>query len=65
LQHGIFSYYLMRGMEGEADLNRDAKITLDEIQSYLSENVGSQARIMNRQQEPQVIGDGTRVLIGR
>ena len=65
LQHGIFSYYLMRGMEGEADLNRDAKITLDEIQSYLSENVGRQARIMNRQQEPQVIGDGSRVLVGR
>jgi hypothetical protein len=65
LQHGIFSYYLMRGMEGEADLNRDAKITLDEIQSYLSENVGRQARIMNRQQEPQVIGDGSKVLVGR
>jgi uncharacterized caspase-like protein len=27
LQHGIFSYYLMRGMEGEADLNKDGKIT--------------------------------------
>jgi len=65
LQHGIFSYYLMRGMEGEADLNKDGKITLDEIQKYLSENVGRQARIMNRQQEPQVIGDGSRVLVGR
>ena len=65
LQHGIFSYYLMRGMEGEADLNKDGKITLDEIQAYLSENVGRQARTMNRQQEPQVIGDGSRVLVGR
>ena len=65
LQHGIFSYYLMRGIEGESDLNKDGKITLDEIQKYLSENVGRQARIMNRQQEPQVIGDGSRVLVGR
>ena len=65
LQHGIFSYYLMRGMEGEADLNKDGKITLNETQAYLSENVGRQARIMNRQQEPQVIGDGSRVLVGR
>ncbi len=65
LQHGIFSYYLMRGMEGEADLNKDGKITLNETQAYLSENVGRQARIMNRQQEPQVIGDGNRVLMGR
>jgi uncharacterized caspase-like protein len=65
LQHGIFSYYLMRGIEGEADSNKDGKITLDEIQKYLSENVGRQARIMNRQQEPQVIGDGSRILVGR
>jgi len=65
LQHGIFSYYLMRGMEGEADLNKDGKITLNETQAYLSENVGRHARIMNRQQEPQVIGDGARVLVGR
>jgi hypothetical protein len=65
LQHGIFSYYLMRGMEGEADLNKDGKITLDETQQYLSENVGRHARTMNRQQEPQVIGDGARVLVGR
>lgn len=65
LQHGIFSYYLMRGMEGDADLNKDGKITLDEIQAYLSENVGRHARTMNRQQEPQVIGDGSRVLVGR
>ena len=62
LQHGIFSYYLMRGMEGEADLNKDGKITLNETQSYLSDNVGRHARIMNRQQEPQVIGDGNKVL---
>ena len=65
LQHGIFSYYLMRGMEGDADSNKDGKITLDEIQKYLSENVGRQARIMNRQQEPQIIGDGARVLVGK
>ena len=65
LQHGIFSYYLMKGMEGDADLNKDGKITLNETQAYLSENVGRHARIMNRQQEPQVIGDGSRVLVGR
>jgi hypothetical protein len=65
LQHGIFSYYLMRGMEGEADLNKDGKITLNETQAYLSENVGRHARIMNRQQEPQVIGDSNKILVGR
>jgi len=65
LQHGIFSYYLMRGMEGEADANKDGKITLGEMQAYLSENVGRQAAMMSRKQEPQLIGDANRVLVGR
>ena len=29
----------MKGMEGEADENRDGKITLGEMHSYLAENV--------------------------
>ncbi len=65
LKHGIFSYYLMRGMEGDADTDKDGKITLGEMQSYLVENVGRQAGMMNRKQEPQLIGDSNRVLVGR
>jgi hypothetical protein len=65
LKHGIFSYYLMRGMEGDADTDKDGKITLSEMQSYLVENVGRQAGMMNRKQEPQLIGDANRVLVGR
>ena len=65
LKHGIFSYYLMKGMEGDADTNKDGKITLGEMQGYLVENVGRQAGMMNRKQEPQLIGDPSRVLVGR
>jgi uncharacterized caspase-like protein len=65
LKHGIFSYYLMRGMEGEADTNKDRQITVAEMQAYLSENVSRRAMGMNRTQQPQVIGDQTRVLVGQ
>jgi hypothetical protein len=65
LQHGIFSYYLMKGMEGDADMNRDGRITLGEMRDYLVENVGRQAAMMSRKQEPQLIGDVNRVLVGR
>ncbi|MFN5234570.1 MAG: caspase family protein [Burkholderiaceae bacterium] len=65
LKHGIFSYYLMRGMEGDADANRDGRITAGEMQAYLAENVSRQAGMMNRRQEPQLIGDANRVLVGR
>jgi uncharacterized caspase-like protein len=34
LKHGIFSYYLMRGMEGDADANRDGRITVGEIHIF-------------------------------
>ncbi len=65
LKHGIFSYYLMRGMEGDADANRDGKITTGEMQAYLAENVSRQAGMQNRVQQPQLIGDANRVLVGR
>jgi len=65
LKHGIFSYYLMRGMEGEADANRDGKITVGEMHGYLLEKVNRQAGMMNRRQEPQLIGDANRVLIAK
>ncbi len=65
LQHGIFSYYLMKGMEGDADSNKDGKITLGEMQTYLTENVSRHAAMMSRKQEPQLIGDTTRILVGK
>jgi len=65
LRHGIFSYYLMRGMEGEADANKDGQITVAEMQAYLAERVLRRAMGMNRTQQPQVVGDQTRVLVER
>jgi len=65
LPHGIFSYYLMKGMEGDADMNHDGRITLGEMRDYLVENVGRQAAMMSRKQVPQLIGDAGRVLVGR
>ena len=65
LKHGIFSFYLMKGMEGDADLNKDGKMTSGELQRYLSEMVGRQAMGLNRTQNTQLFGDADRVLVGR
>ena len=65
LQHGIFSFYLMKGMEGNADMDRDGKITFGEMQKYLLENVQRQAMILNRKQEPQFIGDANKIFISK
>jgi hypothetical protein len=63
LKHGIFSYYLMLGMEGEADGNKDGQITVGEMQTYLSQQVTRRAIGMNRTQSPQTTGDLNRVLV--
>ena len=65
LKHGIFSYYLMKGLEGEADENKDGTITIGKLQSYLAERVPRFAMTMSRKQEPQLTGDANRVLVAR
>ena len=65
LKHGIFSYYLMKGMEGEADLNEDGKITVGEMQEYLQDMVSRQAMTMNRKQHSQSQGDPDKVLVAK
>jgi hypothetical protein len=65
LKHGIFSFYLMKGLEGGADLNKDGKITAGELQTYLQDAVPRQAMKMNRKQDPQLVGEPDRVLATR
>jgi hypothetical protein len=65
LKHGIFSFYLMKGMEGDADGNKDGKITAGEMQEYLQDKVSRQAMSMSRKQDTQLVGDANRVLMGR
>ncbi|MDA9565332.1 caspase family protein, partial [Alphaproteobacteria bacterium] len=42
-KHGMFSYFLMKGMEGDADTNSDNKITAQELHNYVKENVTQQS----------------------
>ena len=37
--HGVFTYYLVRGLKGEADRNHDGIVTAGEIFAYLQESV--------------------------
>jgi tetratricopeptide (TPR) repeat protein/uncharacterized caspase-like protein len=37
--HGIFTYYVVRGLEGEADHDRDGIVTADELAEYVRSNV--------------------------
>ena len=63
-KHGLFSYFLMKGMQGEADVNNDNKLTIKELGNYIQEKVSEQAGYLDREQTPQMISDNeNRILI--
>ena len=49
LQHGVFTYYLLEGLRGAADTDRDGMITVDEVYRYVSEKV---PRATGQEQHP-------------
>ena len=59
-KHGMFSYFLMKGMEGDADANSDNQITAGELHAYVQQNVIQQS---SGSQTPQLQGDADRVLV--
>ena len=62
-EHGLFTYYLLKGMSGDADINKDKSIQINELSSYVSKNVKDQAAINGREQTPELQGDKDRVLV--
>jgi len=51
--HGVFTYFLLKALKGEADYNKDKRVTLGELIPYLSEQV---RRETNSAQSPEVAG---------
>ena len=62
-KNGLFSYYLMKGLEGKADANNDRKITNQELYVYLNENISGKATELGREQNPELIGKPNKVLM--
>jgi hypothetical protein len=51
--HGVFTHYLLKGLQGEADYNKDGQVTLGELIPYLSEKVRRETK---NAQSPTVAG---------
>ena len=62
-KHGIFSYYLMKGLEGNADANNDKDITNGELLAYMDLNISQKASEQARSQNPSLAGDPDKVLM--
>jgi hypothetical protein len=63
LGHGLFSFYLMKGLEGPADVNNDGEIKLSELHEYLRAAVAKHAATLNRKQNPQFAGNGDSAIV--
>ena len=57
LGHGVFTYYLVRGLEGYADLNRDGIVSLQELFEYLTQEVSRKSRAVGGNQHPMLKGE--------
>ena len=57
-QHGVFTYYLLRGLRGAADsidsANRDGKVTVGELMGFLTDSVPPRARVVTKGRKNQI-----------
>jgi hypothetical protein len=62
--HGVFTYYLLNGLRGAADLSGDGEIDVHEVYRYVSDEVSRTTRGKQnpKLKEPDLVG---RILLGR
>jgi len=57
LGHGIFTYYLVNGLKGSADLNQDGIVSLQELYEYVEQQVTQKSRAVGGNQHPVMKGE--------
>ena len=70
VKHGLFTYYLLKALQGDADTDSDGWVELSELYEYISDNVSkTAARVLFKEQTPTVIpgdmGGKERMRIGK
>jgi hypothetical protein len=62
-RHSLFTYYFLKGLQGDADYNKDGKISVGELKKFLEENVQYMARrLTGNEQTPLIAGNNADVL---
>ncbi len=65
LEHGVFTHFLLRGLDGAADLNEDFHVTVWELYEYVAAHVTDFVNAERGEpQHPQLLGEGeTRIIL--
>lgn len=53
-EHGLFTYYMLRALRGEADANDDRWVSVKEAYDYVKKHVNREARKMGAEQTPVI-----------
>ena len=62
-RHSLFTYFFLKGLQGDADANKDGKITVGEMDAYVKEHVPYMARrLTGNEQNPVVTGNAADVI---
>ncbi len=56
LKQGLFTFYLIKGLEGEANLDDNKFITIYELFKYVHDKVAAEAKKIGKQQTPITFG---------
>jgi hypothetical protein len=57
LGHGLFTYYLLQGLRGGADGNRDGIVTVQELYQYVEAQVSAKSKSVGITQHPVMKGE--------
>src|SRR3972149_3806057 len=53
-EHGLFTYFLLKGLRGEADTDSNGSLNLEELYTYVRENVNKLSRRKGMEQTPEI-----------
>jgi len=56
-KHGLFTYFFLKGLQGEADITGDKTINIEKLYNYIAPNVKKIARQNDREQTPTITPD--------
>ncbi|GEM_PF-1909043 len=63
-RHSLFTYYFLKGIQGEADANKDGRITVGEMKGWLNDQVPYMARrLTGNDQQPVMLGKDSDELV--
>ena len=58
VKHGLFTYYLLKGLKGDADKSRDGYVDVNELYHYVKREFAETAiKELDREQNPVLLPD--------